>query len=228
MSVIARIEVPAEEFVLGDALEAYDGVTVHLESMVPTGNATIPYFWVDRGNTEVMQRALEENPVVESVRVVDETDQEALLRVDWSSEINGLIEVITATSGVVLEGSGMGDRWQFRVRFPDYDELFTFYRQCVDNGIPLDISRVHNPTEPTRTTDYGLSEAQERALLTALELGYFDVPREITLVGLAEELGISDSAVSQRIRRGLGSLLRQTIGDDRYEETEADSNAPDG
>lgn len=45
----------------------------------------------------------------------------------------------------------------------------------------------------------------------ALERGYFDVPRQVNLTGLAEEMDVSDTAVSQRIRRGITGLLMATL-----------------
>lgn len=53
-----------------------------------------------------------------------------------------------------------------------------------------------------------LSPKQREALAVALDLGYFDVPRRATLADVAEELGVSDSAASQRIRRGCRELAR--------------------
>ncbi|MDX1748149.1 MAG: helix-turn-helix domain-containing protein, partial [Halobacteriales archaeon] len=52
-----------------------------------------------------------------------------------------------------------------------------------------------------------LSADQREALTLALDEGYFDVPRRINLITIADRLGISDSAASQRIRRGLSAVL---------------------
>jgi hypothetical protein len=53
-----------------------------------------------------------------------------------------------------------------------------------------------------------LSPKQREALAVALDRGYFDVPRRATLADVADELGVSDSAASQRIRRGCRELAR--------------------
>ncbi|MFC7007931.1 helix-turn-helix domain-containing protein [Halalkalicoccus salilacus] len=44
-----------------------------------------------------------------------------------------------------------------------------------------------------------------------LEAGYFKVPKEVTLVELAEEQGVSHQAMSERIRRGVHHLIEQTL-----------------
>ena len=56
-----------------------------------------------------------------------------------------------------------------------------------------------------------LTPAQEAALRTALETGYFSVPRDATASEVAAELEISKSAFLERLRRGQESLLREAL-----------------
>jgi hypothetical protein len=53
-----------------------------------------------------------------------------------------------------------------------------------------------------------LTPKQREALAVAIDRGYFDVPRRATLAEVAAELGVSDTATSQRIRRGCRELVR--------------------
>jgi hypothetical protein len=48
------------------------------------------------------------------------------------------------------------------------------------------------------------------ALRRAMEMGYFEVPREATLTDVAERLGRSDVTVSKELRQGMAALLRWT------------------
>lgn len=211
MTVIADFSVPAEQFALGHLLEVRPGVQIRLESMVPTGDAAIPYFWAESPDVEAIESALRESPIVEDVSIVDEVESESLFRVEWNEEVDGLVDVIRESDAVVLEARGHGDNWSFQVRFPEYEALSTFYRDVVDEGISIDLEGVHNPVDPNRAATYDLTTEQREALTLALEEGYFAIPRQITMVELAEELGISDSAASQRIRRGLTKVLSATV-----------------
>ncbi|MEM4782170.1 MAG: helix-turn-helix domain-containing protein [Halalkalicoccus sp.] len=56
-----------------------------------------------------------------------------------------------------------------------------------------------------------MTDAQYDTLLTALETGYFDIPRGIMTEELGERLGISDQAVVERIRRGLTNVLTHIL-----------------
>ena len=211
MSVIADFSVPAEQFALGHLLEVRPGVQVHLESMVPTGETMIPYFWVEDPDIEAVEEALLESTYVEEASIVDRVGDEALFRVVWAEDVNGIIETITETESVILEGNGHGDNWTFELRFPEYDALSRFYRSVVEKGISITLENVHNPIDQSGPRSNVLTDEQREALQTALEEGYFTVPREVTLVELADQLGISDSAVSQRIRRGLRKLLTTNL-----------------
>jgi len=207
MSVIADFSIPADEFALGHLLEVRPGVQVRLESMVPTGEVMIPSFWVEDPDIDAVEEALLESEYVEDVRIVDRVGEEALFRVDWAEDVNGVVGTIQETESVILGGNGHGDHWTFELRFPEYDAISQFYRAVVEKDISITLENVYNPIDQSGPQSNALTDEQREALQTALEEGYFAVPREITLVELAEKLGISDSAVSQRIRRGLTKLL---------------------
>jgi predicted DNA binding protein len=211
MSVIADFSVPADEFALGHLLEVRPGVQVRLESMIPTGDAVVPYFWVETPDVDAVEAALRESPLVADADVVDRLGEEALFRVVWSDDIDGIIDAFGGTEAVVLEGEGRGDHWSFQVRFPEYEALSAFYRGVVDRDVSITLDGVHNPVEASETAEFGLTPEQREVLVLALETGYFAVPRKVTMVDLAEELGISDSAVSQRLRRGLAKVLSTTL-----------------
>jgi len=210
--VIAEFSVPETDFTLGKLFDVRAEITVRLESIVPTGEEIIPYFWVPSDAASAVESALREDDLTEHVEIVDELDEETLFQVDWSSEVNGLLEELLGSQAVVLEAEGRDGIWSLQVRFPDYDALSEFYRRCREKGIELDPGEVHNPIQ-TDGDDHGLTPEQRETLLTALEGGYYSVPREMTLAELGEELDISDTAASQRLRRGLSSLLTASLRD---------------
>ena len=54
---------------------------------------------------------------------------------------------------------------------------------------------------------------QRRILSTAVSEGYFEVPRQITLSELGEQLRLSDVETSQQLRRALDLHLRETLSE---------------
>ena len=65
----------------------------------------------------------------------------------------------------------------------------------------------------TKTGD-GLSPAQRRAVLAAVDHGYYETPREIELTDLAEELEIPRSTLSYRLRRAEATFAKTYANDE--------------
>lgn len=214
MAVIAYFTTPAEDFIFEDVLAAQPNMRIQLETMVPTGSTLIPYCWITGGDIPAIEGAFEESSFIETARLLDQVDDEALFRLKWAQEFDGLIDTIRESEAVMLEGVGGGGEWSFRFRFPSYKQLSLFYQTCADNDIRLTLEKIHNPVEPRDMVGYGLTTRQRQALLAALELGYFEIPRRTTLGELGENFDVSDAAVSQRIRRGLGTLMSATLADE--------------
>lgn len=59
--------------------------------------------------------------------------------------------------------------------------------------------------------EFGLTAERYEVLTAAAERGYFDVPRRLTMTELAEELDISQQALSERLRRGHGTLIDSAL-----------------
>jgi predicted DNA binding protein len=56
------------------------------------------------------------------------------------------------------------------------------------------------------------TSAQEEAMRTAYEMGYFAVPREVDASEVADALGVSKSAFLERLRRGHAAVFDQLFG----------------
>lgn len=221
MSVLATVELPADAFVLGSALRENPGIRVRLERIIPAGSTFIPYFWASDDSIDAIEAALDVDDDVDSFEILDSTNGETLVRAEWAEDIDGVLDALATANGSIIEGVGEANTWTFSLRFRNHDDLSTFYRECVDHDIPLDIQSIHNPGIPeTLGLGFDITEAQRDALMTALEEGYYDVPRNINLTDLAAELGLSDTATKQRISRGTAALLRATLANSREETTD--------
>lgn len=211
MTVIADISVSSDDFVLGKTMRAVPASRIELEQLVPSGDLPLPYFWVEEVNVEEATSALGEESAVKTVTKLDELDGRVLFRIEWTEEVDSFLENLIDYEAAVLEATGTPEKWQFQLRFSSYDVLSGFYRACVDDGVGVQLDRVHNPVEAASRAGFGLTDGQERTLVTAFEAGYFDIPRGTTIRELGEELEVSDSAISQRLRRANSSLIAATL-----------------
>ena len=114
----------------------------------------------------------------------------------------------------VLEARGTAESWDFRLRFGSHDDLSTFNISLTEKGIPVTLRRIYHPPESDERPE--VSSVQRETLREAYRRGYFQIPRRINQAELADELEISDSALSQRIRRGVSKLIESDVfGDEK-------------
>lgn len=212
MSVLVEFSIDSGEFLLGRVLSGSEDMRFELERIVPTGAAVMPFVWATGEAFEVFEANVKRSDAVRELRALDKVGERALYRITWVEPHAGLIEAIGETDATILEAQGDGTRWQFRLRFTDHDRLSTFYNLCTENDLSIHIERTYTLTESTdRGHRLGLSNEQREALVLALERGYFETPREVSLDDLADELGITQQALSDRIRRGNEKVLRSVL-----------------
>ncbi|WP_458187532.1 helix-turn-helix domain-containing protein [Haladaptatus sp. NG-WS-4] len=216
MTVTADMTISGEQFVLGTVLLTDTDVHVELERVIPASRQVLPFFWAVGTEFESFEREVETNPHVEDLVAVDRGDDRILYRVVWGDEVESLIHGIAAVGATILEAYGNGE-WRFRLRFDDHAELAEFDDYCDDHDIRYRLERVMTDTNATRQ-EFGLTPEQREALVLAVERGYFDVPRNATLGDLADEFDISQQALSERVRRAAGTVLRTVLFDSDEED----------
>ncbi|MFB1065670.1 helix-turn-helix domain-containing protein [Natrinema sp. H-ect4] len=211
MSVIAEFRVPSSDFELGRILDVEGITSIELENLVPIGEAAVPLFWIHNSTRQSFLESIQRHPAVTSAAEVDVFDDRTLFTLDWDANHDHLFEGIAESEGQLLSAVGTPDTWEFELRFPDHDALSEFRTHCEDAQISLEVQRVFNPTKPDAGPWYGLTELQREAITLAVRMGYYDIPRGCTTKELADELGISDQAVTERLRRAIVSLVRYTL-----------------
>ena len=221
MSVIATFSVPAADFILGKALQEVEGITVELEQMIPLGGATIPYFWVIGEGRERFDAVLRNEPELTAFEVIDTVGDRKLYRAEWDSSIDSFVQTMVSFDAALQEASGNGESWSFQLRFADADRLSEFHGTCRERGINLVVESIYNPVDSPSVEAREMTDAQRALVERAFEAGYFDIPRRITLAELADELGISDQAANERLRRGLSTLVEAAVVTDTDPEADA-------
>ncbi|WP_299268684.1 helix-turn-helix domain-containing protein [Halorientalis sp.] len=211
MSVIVEMEVAASDFELGRILDIVPGVRIEVETMVPAGERAVPLFWVYDGDRASFESRVRDHPAVDVVTEIDEFEDRTLYAIDWNVEFDHFFGAIVENGGHVLAATGHSDAWQFEVRFPDHDSLSSFQESLEDARISFEVIRVYNPTKPDAGPWFGLTPTQREALVLAVESGYYDIPRACTTVELADQLGISDQAVTERLRRAIVNLVNHSL-----------------
>lgn len=211
MAVIVHLQIPADSFELGRILDMRTGSTVELEEMVPLGEKAVPFFSVNEADQQSFESNVRKHPSVGRLTEVSSHDDETLYSIDWNVARDVFLQGVVDHDGHLLSARGAVETWTFELRFPDHDTLCEFKEYCSNAHIPLEVDRVFNPTPPGAGAWYGLTETQRRTLVTAVRGGYYAIPREMSTQDLADEFGVSDQAVAERLRRAIVTLVENTL-----------------
>ncbi|KTG08506.1 hypothetical protein AUR64_17655 [Haloprofundus marisrubri] len=213
MSHIAEFELSSPDLALMSVLASVPSMQIRVEEVFSADDSAPLYllFWASGGDFEAFESELNADETVLSVDVLDTYETQKLYRVQVDPEVT-LYPLSALVGASRLEVTATHEGLDVRMRFPDRDALATFRHRLRDHDVSFTLKRLYTPDSPDTTEQYGLSEKQRTALRSAVRIGYFDVPRRASLDELAEELGISGQAASERLRRGTTALVRNTIG----------------
>lgn len=211
MSTIAEIELPAAEFALWRTLSTLSDINFEIIRLAATGDQVMPYVRAAGEDLDKLSSTLEDDPSVNNVMLLDDLEAEQLYRMEWIRDAEVVLHMVAEQQAAVVEMHGQGDSWQLRVIFPGRESLSATHDFCEENELTFTIHRIYELEEATGRGSFGLTEAQYEALVTAAETGYFDVPRAVTMTELASNLGVSQQALSERLRRGHKSLIDSAL-----------------
>lgn len=210
MSVIIELSLPARQFQLGRILQMEGDTSITLETMVPIGERSVPLFRVHDGR-ETFEERVREHPAVQDIQLINTHNEETLYALDWEIGSDTFFQGILECEGHVLEATGTASRWGFELRFPSHEALSTFQEYSTEADLMIDIERIYNPTKPDAGPWFGLTVSQREVLTRAVQAGYYSIPRQASTLDLAEEFEISDQAVTERLRRGIHTLVTNTV-----------------
>ena len=213
MSTIAELALPAEEFALRRTLEAEPELEAEVERVVayePDG--VMPYVWFSGPASSLtgLGDHLEDDPSVENAELLTDLEDERLYRMNWVADVGLIVHVLTEEQATILDASGVGRWWQLRILFPEREALSRTYEFATGQGLDLSIRKIHE-LDDQRGGRYGLTDIQYETLVSALQGGYYDIPRELDMESLSDELDISHQALSERLRRAHRALVEEAI-----------------
>ncbi|MDL5360892.1 helix-turn-helix domain-containing protein [Halalkalicoccus sp. NIPERK01] len=210
MAIRVGVSLSAEAFALSETFRSHPTLDCTVEPVVghPEG-WSVGLVWFDTGD-ETIDATLKADPSVERADPITDDDGKRLYRLWWAESAREALSVLAGESGTILRAHASDGRWRFRVLFPERETASRAHERAEDAGIELDITHVAS-VEANRTRRYGLTEDQRTTLLAAIERGYYDIPRTVTMGEFASELDISHQALSERLRRAHRTLVESTL-----------------
>ncbi|QGX95636.1 helix-turn-helix domain-containing protein [Haloplanus rallus] len=211
MAVIVELRIPTHQFELGRRIPTRSGGPTELERVNGVEDGSAPVFSLsDLADGRLDGRDQFADAEGYRFELVDVSEDCSLRLVSWDPEVDPFFGLLAEHGGSIRRGTGTPEAWTFEAEFPSHDDFSTFRSGAEDLDTPVEIERVYNPTAGTGAW-YGLTPRQRRTLELAVERGYYDIPRRCTTLELADDLGISDQAVTERLRRGIVTFVTNAL-----------------
>ena len=209
MSIIATVESPASELGLAETFAAVPGLSFRAEQAVARGDdAVLPNLWTDCDDPETLSAALAADDSVAAAEPLDAAGSSRLYRIEWADR-SAFADLLDRARTTLLDARGRDGRWTLRLRFAEREALSAAVERAERAGRSLAVRRIHE--SDSRSDSAGLTDCQYEAIRLALADGYYEVPRRADLTALADQLGVSHQALSERLRRGHSVLAADAV-----------------
>ncbi|RQG91272.1 winged helix-turn-helix transcriptional regulator [Natrarchaeobius halalkaliphilus] len=209
--IVAQLRLDHPDLVLRPTLERVPDVTVQPEYWTTIDTDRTLLFLTAYGSSfGAFETALETDSTVRDPVLVDRYPDRHVYRVTLADGTRTVIARTAEVGGRVLELSSTRDGWLVQLRFPTRDALVRFNEFCRAHGISVTVDHLRRSDDDNEGV-VALTDKQEKLLTVAHEEGYFEVPRGISQDELADRLGVSKSAISQRLRRAIGELCDASL-----------------
>lgn len=206
-------EFQLESPILRETLHQLPDLVVTVEAQYEYDESIYFLFWVEEVDFDAVPEALATDSTVTRPKKLTETPTKHLYRTCFTKTgyAASTYDLMRDWDIVLLDAHGTHEGWTVRLLFPTQEALSAYYDECTERGLaPTILTKYEEVDAPTRA-NAELTPAQWEALTTAFEAGYFEIPRQTSLDDIADQLGISAQAASERIRRAEAALLDRQL-----------------
>ncbi len=219
MGFVAEVQLVSEDLALVPTIEAGPDVTIRYEYETDGGERLL-FVSVFGDEWSAVESAMAADHTVSDPTRVATFANRVVYRVVVDTDLELVPQCCSERGLFVLERTSDGRGWLARIHVPTRDVLSSFRTYCREHGISFRVTQLRESTATDDDT-YILTERQRKILSMAYYAGYYDIPRRVSQGDLAEQLDVSTSAVSQRLRRAVSSLIATTL---EHDHTRSDSD----
>ncbi|ELZ20371.1 helix-turn-helix domain-containing protein [Natrinema limicola] len=223
MTTVVELEIPAARLGFARTFDRVSTFEFQVGGMI---GGSAPLVWTNGPDHETVKHALEDDPSVEVVASVADDDERSatdesavtsqndrwLFRLEFGDGVKLFEQIVTENDGALLTARGADGRWVVKLLFHDRESVSACHELLEQYEFRVTVTRISGVDDLARAQT-PLTETQYETVCKAHELGYFDVPRGVTLKELAAELGISHQALSERLRRSHAALVSAELSE---------------
>lgn len=213
MGLIVEYRESSEHLHVTDVAAAVPGMQLTVERWRIESDDVLCLFILAEGDRfDDLEAAFEDLPNSKDVDVVSERGPSRLYQVRLVSTVRHLPEYSTV-NGVISHVRIEPDGVYVTGYLANREELIETREFLTSQGIDMEVVRLQEATESD--PESGLTDEQFEAVITAYEMGYFDVPKAATQADIADALDISPPSLSERLKRAQQKLIERHLVEDR-------------
>lgn len=207
------VEFSVDSPLLQEALARAPETTVSYEELYQTSSGINFLFWAEGDDLMAFEEGLASDPTLTNVAQLAETQTGRLYRVSFTAygESVATFPSWGDLDVSLIELSSTGEGWTARMRMPDRETLDRYREVCEEKDLQFRLQAIYEEKEASTAASAKLTDSQREALITAYELGYFEIPRQVSMTEIADRCEVSSQAISERLRRGTATLIEMTL-----------------
>ncbi|WP_254862650.1 helix-turn-helix domain-containing protein [Halovivax gelatinilyticus] len=209
--IVAEVHLDHERLLLRPTLRELGDVSIVPGNRARRDGREYQFVSIRTDSVVELDSVLATDPTVSNPMLVERHADRLVYRVELTPDVITLDGAIAGHGGRIREATGTQTAWILKLRLPSREALIDFNDECKRDGISVRVTQLRTDDGETPTC-LGLTDKQQELLTVAYEEGYFDVPRGISQDELAAKLGVSKSAISQRLRRAMTELCASSFG----------------
>ncbi|EMA46899.1 helix-turn-helix domain-containing protein [Halobiforma nitratireducens] len=217
MTSIADIELPAEGTGLAELFESVPSLTCEMERVIASSGHCL---WLSGATRETIEDGLDDASAISNYAPINGEDDRWLYDIEFDPDTVDPFEAVLEESGTVLSASATNGSWLLSIRVVEREHVSSLYDRFADHDVSPTIVRLYDLEKETHS-QCGLTARQYETLVAAIDHGYFEIPREVSMQELSDELDISHQALSERLRRAYRALVTSELN-----VTEEEANPP--
>ncbi len=203
MVTIVELRIPASQTLFAETVENEPSLEIEFEQAVMRAGIPIR---IRGASKQEVERALDSTARIEAYTLISEENGEWVYSLDCDEDDFQVFPLIVEAGGTVLTATLSDETWSVRLRYTDHADVERTVDLLEENDIDIVITAIRDICEDDLEKS-GLTKEQYEALELAVERGYFEIPRQVSLMELSEHLDISHQSLSERLRRAQQGLL---------------------
>lgn len=212
MGIFGEFRVPPRALALSETFEVEPETVVQIDRVVASEMESLtPYFIVSGVSNAAFEAAASSDESIDTLQQILDSEMGTMYRAMWGDSVESLVQAYTNKGTSILKARGTADGWVLRIRFDDHTLIGEFTSHLRDQGFSFDLARLHEMSYAQTGSQFGLTPKQHEALVTAWQMGFFDLPRETSMAAVAEVLDITPQSLSDRLRRAQNTLIGDAL-----------------